>query len=236
VRFFKNHGFLGLRGHYQWRTVKGGSRVYRDRVLSFFNKKVLLNSMATELVREVGKVAVFDVQGQRKLYDHVIVACHADQALTLLGVGATPAERWLLKEFQYQRNHAILHTDASVMPRTRRVWSSWNYRMQLNKNNKPMPTTIYHMNNLQKVSGRKDYFVSINDPGNIDPAKILWQGEYEHPLFSLGAIKAQDELSKLNQDGPIYFCGSYFRYGFHEDAFNSGLEVARAITKEAIWS
>ncbi len=192
--------------------------------------------MATELVREVGKVAVFDAQGQRKVYDHAIVACHADQALTLLGEGATPAERWLLKEFQYQRNQAILHTDASIMPRTRRVWSSWNYRIQNNKNGRAVPSTIYYMNNLQKVSRHKDYFVSINDHGSIDPNKILWQSEYEHPLFSLGAIKAQEDLYKINQEGPVYFCGSYFRYGFHEDAFNSGLEVARAISKQAIWS
>ena len=92
------------------------------------------------------------------------------------------------------------------------------------------------MNSLQKVSRHKNYFISINDPGNIDPAKVLWQAEYEHPLFSLRAMKAQDDLDKLNQEGPVYFCRSYFRYGFHEDAFTSGLGVARAIMGERIWA
>lgn len=235
VRFFKNHGFLGLRGHYQWRTIPGGSRIYRDRLMQLFPGKVLLGNMAMEVLREFGKVSVFDINGQKKTYDHVVMACHADQSLRLLGEGATPAERWLLKEFQYQSNHVELHTDSSVMPKTRNVWSSWNYRITSDQNGRLLPTTIYYMNSLQKVSKNKDYFVSVNDPGEVDPKKVLWRGEYDHPLFSLGAIRAQDDLYKLNQNGPLYFCGSYFRYGFHEDAFNSGLEVARAITGEMIW-
>ena len=236
VRFFKNHGFLGLRGHYQWRTPLGGSRVYRDRVMSSFGGKVLLGNMATQVVRELGKVSVFDLRGDPKSYDFVIMACHADQALTLLGDGATPSEQWLLKEFVYNHNHVILHTDASVMPRNHRVWSSWNYRMCKDKDGRIVPTTIYYMNSLQKVSKAKDYFVSLNDPGHVDPSKILWQTDYEHPLFSLNAIRAQADLPKLNAQGPVYFCGSYFRYGFHEDAFSSGLDVARAISGENIWA
>lgn len=235
VRFFKNHGFLGLRGHYQWRTVEGGSRVYRDKVMAYFGDQVQLNTMATEVERELGKVSVFDSNGQRKVYDLAVIACHADQAISLLGDGATPTERWLLKEFSYQRNRTVLHTDRSVMPRHRNIWSSWNYRISFDGRGRAIPTTVYYMNSLQKVSRSKDYFVSINDPGLIDPAKVLWQAEYEHPVFTLKSMKAQDELPKLNQGGPVYFCGSYFKYGFHEDAFNSGLEVARAITGERIW-
>jgi predicted NAD/FAD-binding protein len=236
VRFFKNHGFLGLRGHYQWRTIPGGSRIYRDRLMQFFPGKVLLGNMAMEVVREFNKVSVFDINGYKKTYDYAVMACHADQALRLLGGKATPAEQWLLKEFQYHHNRAILHTDASVMPKTRNLWSSWNYRIGSNSNNgRLLPSTIYYMNSLQKVSKKKDYFVSINDHGDVDPKKILWQAEYEHPLFSLQAIRAQEDLPKLNVGGPLYFCGSYFRYGFHEDAFNSGLDVARAITGERLW-
>lgn len=235
VRFFKNHGFLGLRGHYQWRTVKGGSRVYRDKVMAYFDGSSFLNTAVTEVIREYGKVTVFDSSGQRKTYDHVIMACHADQAISLLGDGATPAERWLLKEFSYQRNRTTLHTDKSVMPRTRNVWSSWNYRIDKDQQGRSMPSTVYYMNSLQKVSRSRDYFISLNDPGKVDPAKILWQTDYEHPLFNINAIRAQDELYKLNEEGPIYFCGSYFKYGFHEDAFNSGLEIARKISGQNIW-
>jgi len=235
VRFFKNHGFLGLRGHYQWRTIPGGSRIYRDRVAQLFPGKMLLGNMAMEVVREFGKVSVFDINGHKKTYDHVVMACHADQTLRLLGGKATPAEQWILKEFQYNHNHVTLHTDSSVMPKTRNLWSSWNYRISSNENGRLLPTTVYYMNNLQKVSKNKDYFVSVNDPGHIDPKKVLWRGDYEHPLFSLGAIRAQADLPKLNETGPVYFCGSYFRYGFHEDAFNSGRDAARAITGEMFW-
>lgn len=235
VRFFKNHGFLGLRGHFQWRTPVGGSRVYRDRVLAMFPGKVFLGNMATEVVRELGKVSVYDRSGQRKVYDCAVLACHADQSLRLLNHGATPAEQWLLKEFQYQQNHIALHTDESVMPRNRRVWSSWNYRITKDRHGHVTPTTIYDMNSLQKVSKKKRYFISLNDPGEIDPAKVLWRTEYEHPLFSLNAVRAQKSLPELNAEGPVYFCGSYFGYGFHEDAFNSGLAAARAISAENIW-
>ena len=114
------------------------------------------------------------------------------------------------------------------MPKNKRVWSSWNYRVE-EKDNKTCASTIYWMNSLQNVSKNKNYFVSLNDPGNIDESKILKTIEYEHPLFDVDAVKAQSELKKLNESGLIYFCGSYFRYGFHEDALGSSVELCKEI-------
>ncbi len=230
VRFFKNHGFLGLRGHYQWRTVVEGSQRYREKILRAINGKMLVNNPAYSVFNRGGKVVVQDIQGNEKVYDKIILACHADEALKILG-DATNREKELLSPFKYQLNRACLHIDESVMPKTRRVWSSWNYRM-----GKGYPSTIYWMNNLQHVSKHRNYFISINDDNEIDPTKILWKTDYTHPLFNVEAISAQKQLPELNKNGVRYFCGSYFKYGFHEDALTSGLDAARAIAGEKIWN
>ncbi len=229
VRFFKNHGFLGLDTQHQWFTVVGGSRNYRDKILSHFKGKVFLNKPARRIFRQEGQVVIEDHAGTKKTFDKVIVASHADEALSLLD-NPTETEKNLLSKFFYQTNRATLHTDSSVMPRLRRAWSSWNYRMDVGADQKLHCTTIYDMNSLQQVSKKKNYFVSINDPDLVDPAKVLWKTEYTHPTYTLDAIKAQQQLKRLNTDGKIYFCGSYFRYGFHEDALTSSVEVVKALT------
>lgn len=235
VRFFKNHGLLGMHGHLQWRTVCGGSRMYRDKVLSMFAGNVFLSNPVTAIVRKGTQVEVADALGRKEIYDHVILAGHADEMLAVLK-DASPLEKSLLEKFKYQKNHAVLHTDASVMPRTRTAWSSWNYRVLRGKNGELVPSTAYWMNGLQKVSEEKNYFVSINDPGSIDPKTILWKTDYMHPLFDTAAVRAQKELPQLNQDGRVFFCGSYFKYGFHEDAFTAALEAVRPLLDGDPWS
>ena len=159
-------------------------------------------------------------------FDKVIIAAHADQALKLLSE-PTPDELRLLSQFKYQKNIATVHTDESVMPKNKRVWSSWNYSIT-KQNGREIPTTIYWMNKLQQVSQKKNYFVSINAFNNsIDTNKLLKEIEYEHPLFDVAAIKAQKELQLLNNQGPLYYCGSYFKYGFHEDAYASAVDLCK---------
>ena len=187
------------------------------------------------MVREGGKVKITAEDGHSEVYDKVIFACHADEALKLL-VDADTQERALLGEFKYQPNTVTLHTDASVMPKTRRCWSSWNYRIEHDAGGRISPSTIYWMNSLQGVSQRRNYFVSINGADRIHPNSVLKRIEYEHPVFSLGAIRAQKELPRLNQRmSNTFFCGSYFRYGFHEDAFTSALDLCRTLEK-GIWA
>ena len=234
VQFFKNHGFLGLHTHYQWRTVVGGSRVYRDKILDSFKGKVFLNRGAKKIIRENNKVTVHDTLGQKVTYDKVILASHANETLDMLEQ-PTDLERKLLLPFRYQKNHVILHTDVSVMPKTRRAWSAWNSRIEFNDQDQLIPSTIYYMNSLQKVSTKKDYFISVNDPGRIDRAKIIWETDYTHPIYNVDTMRAQNELPKLNQNGSVYFCGSYFRYGFHEDAFASAIAVAEGILGKKVW-
>jgi predicted NAD/FAD-binding protein len=133
-------------------------------------------------------------------------------------------EQRLLSPFKYQYNKAVLHTDENTMPHAKLAWSSWNYRIKM-QNGQLQPSTIYWMNRLQRVSDKKNYFVSINPHDDLDEKKILMEIDYEHPLFDVPAINAQAQLQTLNQTGPIYFCGSYFKYGFHEDAFASAVNL-----------
>lgn len=236
LRFFHNHGFLGLHTQHPWLTVVNGAKSYVEKITTPFRDRIELRRGAASVRREAGRVKITDVSGQTETYDQVIFASHADETLKMLS-DADDLERRLLGEFKYQPNSALLHTDASVMPRTRLAWSSWNYRIDRTHDGKISPSTIYWMNSLQGVSDRQDYFVSINGENSVNPTKVLKRIQYEHPLFSLGAIRAQAELPKLNQRmNNIYFCGSYFRYGFHEDAFTSSLDLCRLLTRERLWS
>ncbi|MBL8190128.1 MAG: NAD(P)-binding protein [Acidobacteria bacterium] len=234
ARFFKNHGLLGLNGHYQWRTVKNGSWSYRDKLIAPFRERILTRRAAVAVTRSQGQAVVTDSEGQQATYDKVILACHADQALALL-CEPTETEARLLRFFRYQTNRAALHSDESVMPMTRRTWSAWNYRLDYDSQQTVPPTTVYYMNRLQPLNGQRNYFVSINESRTLDAAKIHYETVYEHPVFSAAAIQAQKELPQLNKNGVTYFCGSYFKYGFHEDALTSALDVCRALTGERLW-
>jgi uncharacterized protein len=228
IRFFKNHGFLGLNTQHQWYTLENGSQSYRELLIKPFKDNIQINNAVISVTKKETKVIIRLKDGSQKEFDKVIFACHGDQALKLLSEPSADETR-LLSTFNYQKNTATVHSDETIMPKNARTWSSWNYRIE-EKNGKTEASTIYWMNKLQGVSKRKNYFVSINAPeGSIDTTKIHRQIEYEHPLFDLAAIKAQRELSVLNANGPLYFCGSYFKYGFHEDAYASAVNLCEKL-------
>ncbi len=226
VRFFKNHGFLGLNTQYQWYTLENGSQAYRKLLIEPFKDKIQINNGAIRVKTEYEKAIVTTKDGKYHIFDKVIFASHADQTLKLLE-NPTTDEKQLLAPFKYQKNSATVHTDESIMPNNKLTWSSWNYRIE-NRNGIQVPTTIYWMNRLQGVSKNKNYFVSINAiPGTVAKNKIIKEIDYEHPLFDLSTMQAQKELHKLNLTGPLYYCGSYFKYGFHEDAYASAVNLCK---------
>jgi predicted NAD/FAD-binding protein len=183
-----------------------------------------------------GRARVLTDRGEA-VFDKVIFACHGHQALALIDKPDTDEAR-LLDCFHYQYNLATLHTDEGVMPKTKMAWSAWNYCLQSDSRGHLSPSTIYWMNDLQGVSKKKNYFVSVNGEENIATDRILKKIPYEHPLFSTAARAAQKELPLLNRPErgrPFYFCGAYFKYGFHEDGFASGLELSRILSPEPIW-
>jgi len=238
LRFFHNHGFLGLHTQHQWWTVDGGAREYVRRLTTPFRDRIELGNAVQQVEPGPNNVKVRTQDGDVRLFDKVILACHGDQALKLL---ANPDSRQceLLGRFRYEPNVATLHTDASVMPRTRKAWASWNYRIEKDSDGNQRTSTIYWMNSLQGVSDRQDYFVSINGEENIQPDRILRRISYEHPLFDMPAVEAQKSLPDLNRQSPdqrVYFCGSYFKYGFHEDAFSSAIDVARVLKGGEVWT
>ena len=167
-------------------------------------------------------------KGTPQLFDKVICASHANQTLSFLS-DASPFETELLSPFKYEKNIATVHSEESVMPKSKKTWSSWNYKIE-ERDGKLLPSTIYWMNCLQGVSNKKNYFVSINPvEGSIDKSKLIKEIDYEHPLFDVKAMKAQEKLSELNKTGPVYFCGSYFKYGFHEDAYKSAVDLCKEL-------
>jgi predicted NAD/FAD-binding protein len=235
LRFFYNHGFLGLHTQHPWFTVSGGSQRYVEKLIAPFRDRIHLRRGAVAVRREAGRITVIDQSGHRECFDRAILACHADQALGLLA-DADAMERTLLGEFKYHSNIALLHTDAAVMPTIPRCWSSWNYRMARHANEGIEASTVYWINRLQRLPTRQNYFVSINGEDSLRPQKVLQRVRYEHPLFSCGALRAQSELPDLNQrHNKIYFCGSYFRYGFHEDALKSAFDLSRVLGSD-VWN
>lgn len=224
LRFFHNHGFLGLHTQHPWLTVEGGARTYVQKLIRPFQDRIRTRDPVRGVRRGRAGVEVTTESGLCRRFDRAILACHADQALRMLA-DPSPDEARLLGAFRYHTNIATVHTDAAVMPRTRRAWSSWNYEISGGET-----ATHYWMNSLQGVSERQNYFVSINRPQAIAREKVLRVLSFEHPLFDLGAIAAQSALPRLNRAAEggteTYFAGSYFRYGFHEDAFASAKALA----------
>ena len=239
LRFFSNHGFLGLDTQHPWLTVEGGARSYVEKISAPWQDRVRLGRRVALVRRGTGGVTVVTTDGTSETFDRVILACHGDQALRLLA-GPTPEEFRLLGEFHYQPNIATVHTDAGVMPRTRLAWSSWNYEIARDAAGGVSTATHYWMNSLQGVSDRENYFVSIGRPEAVDPARVVRTIAYEHPLFSLGAIRAQADLPRLNAAArgttETYFAGSYFRYGFHEDGLLSAFNLSELLLGGDPWA
>lgn len=229
LHFFHNHGFLGITTHHPWFTVEGGSRTYLSKMLGILGAP-RLSDPVTSVTGDESEAWVTAASGVRERFDAVVLAAHADQSLSMLG-HATEEQRRLLSPFRYQRNETFLHTDEAVMPRRRLAWASWNFRVDQPPGGHQRATTHYWMNALQGIPGKRNYFVSLNGTDLIDPKSILYSTTYEHPVFTLEAIRAQRELPHLNHQGRLFFCGSYFRYGFHEDACMSGFDAASAVLR-----
>ena len=238
MRFWHNHGFLGMKCRHQWWTVVNGSRAYVKKLAAPFRDRIRLNTPVERIERREGGVAVHSRSALSEVYDKVILASHADQSWKMLS-DPTSLEQELLSPFKYQANKTTLHTDDRFMPRTKRCWASWNYHLAPRADGGIQPSTHYWMNNLQGISSDKNYFVSLNADDEIAPDKVLKRINYEHPLFDLPAINAQKRLPDLNRISPdqtTYFCGSYFRYGFHEDAFGSAVSLCNDLLGEVAWS
>jgi predicted NAD/FAD-binding protein len=221
VRYFTNHGLLQLRDRPQWRVIEGGSREYVTRLVAAHRERIRLNS-AVQSIRRLGdRVKVRSASGGLESFDCVFVACHSDQALRLLE-DPLPAEEEVLGAIRYQSNEAILHTDVNLMPRRRRAWAAWNYHIPEDPSRHVAVT--YNMNILQSLDAREQYCVTLNNDRHIEPGRIIERVQYEHPVYSQATVAAQARQDELNCDR-TYYCGAYWRNGFHEDGVVSALNA-----------
>ena len=225
AEFFANHGMLGFRDRPQWQTVVGGSRRYVEALTRPFADRVRLGTPVSGIVRADDGVTLRADKATER-FDHVVLACHSDQALAALG-DPSPVERQLLGAFPYQRNEAVLHTDRSLLPRRRAAWQAWNYHLFARP--RPMTTVTYYMNHLQRLTAADDFCVSLNMTDRIDPAQIIEVIPYAHPVYTAAGVAAQARWSEVSGTRRTHFCGAYWGWGFHEDGVVSALRACEAL-------
>ncbi len=227
IEFFQNHGLLSVRHRPTWRTINGGSREYVARMAKRFSDRVRLSTPIRKVQRSASEVIVTPAHGSPEHFDHVVFACHSDQALRMLD-DPTANEQAVLAEFPYERNIAVLHTDEAVLPKRRRAWASWNYRLT-GHSSQPAATVTYQMNMLQHLQSQQTYNVTLNSEADVDPAKVLRRFEYHHPIFTVKRAAAQSRHRELLDVNRSSFCGAYWGNGFHEDGVVSALRVCDAL-------
>lgn len=228
ARFYENHGMLNIDDRPQWRVIKKGSRQYVIPLVKRFEDRIRLQSPVEKIVRSKDGVEISSSDDNASQFDSVILATHSDQALEILEK-PSPAETEILGLIRYQKNEAILHWDDSLLPKRKLAWAGWNYHKMPDS---PGGTSVtYNMNILQGIESESTFCVSLNMTDKIDPAKIIKEFNYGHPVFSGNAIEAQKRLREINGVNLTYFCGAYWGSGFHEDGVNSALNVCRYFGK-----
>ena len=221
VRFFDNHGLLQLRDRPQWRVISGGSREYVRKLVDGHRDRIRLNTPVRSVRRVPMGVEVLAAGREPEIFDSVFLACHSDQALRLLSE-PTPAEEQVLGAIRYQENEAVLHSDERLMPRHRKAWAAWNYHIPTDPDRHVAVT--YNMNILQGLQARNQYCVTLNSDAEIRTDRIIKRFRYEHPMYSREAVAAQARQPDINCDR-LFFCGAYWRNGFHEDGVVSALSA-----------
>lgn len=231
LEFYRNHGMLALPGRIRWRVIQGGSQRYVQALLQRLHRGVELRTAVQAVQRRGTHVAVHLAGQPSRRYDHVVLACHADQALRLIGDQATPREREILAAFPYQKNDAVLHTDTSLLPRSPRAWASWNYLLPADSS--ALATVTYDLTRLQSLPVRQRLLVTLNADERIDPRKVLRRMVYHHPVFDARRGAMQRRHRELIDHHGLSYCGAYWGHGFHEDGVVSALAVAAVLAPPA---
>jgi len=223
IKFFYNHGMLELTNRPNWWVIKNGSSEYIKKITIGFEDKIHLSTPVKKVSRVEGGVEIVLFKKDKALkFDSVIFATHSNQALDILD-DPSNAEKDILGSIPYQKNNILLHTDSSVLPRRKLAWASWNYQLDSDPNSPVILT--YNMNILQNIEANKTFCVTLNDSDSVDKNSILKKITYHHPLFTVNAIEAQKRKSEISGVNNTYYCGAYWRNGFHEDGVVSALDV-----------
>lgn len=225
LRFFRNHGLLSVRDQPQWRVIEGGSREYLRPLCQRFEQRIYTGCPVVRIERQANQVVVALADGRKLPFDQVVLATHSDQALALLDE-PSQAEREILGALPYQSNDVVLHTDTRLLPRNRKTWASWNYSLGVDHQR---AVVTYNMNILQGIDAPETFCVTLNNTEAINPVKVLGRFSYDHPVFSLAGIAAQQRWQEINGQRNTWYCGAYWHNGFHEDGVVSALRVAEAL-------
>lgn len=228
LTFFKHHGLLNLKDRPQWKTIVGGSKQYVAQLIKPFANKIHLNTPVIDIKRVADRIEIFSKDRKPEYFDHVFLSCHSDEALALLD-DASKDEKQVLGNIKYQKNIAYLHSDPSMMPARNSAWSSWNYYVP--KSHKKYVNVTYYMNRLQNLNEKNDYFVTLNPNKEIKKSKIFKVIEYTHPVFDNPAINAQEKYAVINGQLNTWYCGAYWRNGFHEDGVWSALRAVESFNQ-----
>ncbi|PUE33569.1 NAD(P)/FAD-dependent oxidoreductase [Limnohabitans sp. Jir72] len=227
IRFCHNHGLIQVINRPQWFSVVGGARQYVEKILAHVPDK-RLNTPVRLIERDEQGVRIV-TDGRTEHFDEVVIATHTDQALAMLRE-ATPNEQHVLGSIRYQANRAVLHTDASVLPANPKTWAAWNYERAASDARESSRVCLHYLlNRLQRIPFEQPVVVSLNPLQPIDPATIVGEYDYAHPVFDLSAIKAQQMLPLIQGLQHTWFAGAWAGYGFHEDGLKSGLQVGRML-------
>jgi predicted NAD/FAD-binding protein len=223
VQFFNNHGLLNIADRPQWFVIPNGSRSYLAPLCEPFKDNIVVNAEIESITRDSGVVQLHFLDNTIQTFDEVVIACHSDQALYLLG-DANKDETDILSAMTYSDNSVILHTDINLLPKRKMAWASWNYQLT---NNRMKPASVtYNMNILQGLDTEHTFCVTLNQKYDIDPTKVLREFTYQHPVFTIASIKAQQQRNKICGQQHTHFAGAYWYNGFHEDGVRSAVEVA----------
>jgi predicted NAD/FAD-binding protein len=228
VRFLKNHGILDIEHPIEWKVITGGSKRYIEKLIRPFSEKLRLNTPVTAVVRHDDHVEIQTADSAPERFDHVVLGCHSDQALRLLR-NPTPQEREILGAIPYQENRVVLHTDSSILPERRNLWSSWNYHIPREELGRAALT--YDMNILQTLDCGEEFCVTLNQPEAARSEKVIGTYVYHHPVYTIEAPRAQQRHAEISGKNRTHFCGAYWGYGFHEDGVNSALAACRYFGK-----
>ncbi|MDO3385569.1 FAD-dependent oxidoreductase [Gilvimarinus sp. SDUM040013] len=223
IRFFYNHGLLTIFNQPQWKTVTGGSHSYLQPLTEMFADRIVTEANIQCVTREDRGAVLHFSGGTTERFDGIVFACHSDEALSLLSSPST-VEREILGSIPYKGNQVVLHTDASILPSAKSAWASWNYRLDGTGDSQTLLT--YNMNILQNIDSPETFCVSVNPNNRIDEKLILGQYTYHHPVFTQESVLAQERWQEISGADRIYYCGAYWRNGFHEDGVVSALNVA----------
>ena len=234
LRFFHNHGLLDLRDRPQWRTVTGGSREYVQRLVARLEPGTLVHQPVRAVTPDASQWQVL-TDAEAAGFDAIVFACHANTARRLLDRVDDERER-LLADCRFRPNRAVLHTDCSLMPRSRRVWSSWNYLTGRTTQTRDQVSVSYWMNRLHRLERRQDYILSLNPWREPHPTTVLYERQWEHPVMDSAAEKARQRLATTQGQNGLFFAGAWMGYGFHEDGLSSALAVGRSMGIEPPWS